>query len=68
LVKKFKSEGGDTLKALVGSSQGTYNFNDLVDEMRQGTKKGQKLYTTLYPLYEKEFKEHLDKNSEVEEE
>ena len=57
VVKKFESEGGDTLKSLVGTSKKEYNMNDLADEMRQGTRMGKALYTTLYQKYGPEFSE-----------
>lgn len=62
LVKKLESEGKDMLKAIVGSSKGTSSMKDLIDEMKQGTKIGQKLYTALYNLNEKEFKDYLSNN------
>ena len=62
VVKKFESEGGDILKALVGNSQKEYALKDMVDEMRQGTRVGQRVYTTLYRLNETEFRNYSEKS------
>lgn len=64
VVKKFESDSvlkdlvGVT-KPLVGAGQKEYNMGDFVDEMRKGTRIGQRLYTTLYQINEKEFKDYL---------
>ncbi len=63
LVEKHESESSlkdlvGTIKPLVGVGEKVYTVYDLVDEMRQGTKMGQRLYTELYSFYEKEY---LDK-------
>ncbi len=64
VVKKFESDSGlkdlvGATRPLVGAGQKEYSMNDLVNEMRQGTKLGQRMYTTLYCLNEAEFEEYL---------
>ena len=64
VVKTFESDSGlkdlvGATKPLIGISQKDYSINDLVDEMRQGTIYGKKLYITLYEIHEREFNDFL---------
>lgn len=64
IIKKFESENAinslvGTIKPLVAAGQKEYSIYNLVDEMKQGTKLGQRLYTTLYRLNETEFNNYL---------
>jgi hypothetical protein len=68
LFEKFESESAlkdlvGTMKPWVGAGEKEYTMHDLIDEIRHGTKMGQRLYTSLYPLYEKEFKDYLGKDN-----
>ena len=48
IIKKFEKEGGDRNKVLIGAGQKGYNMNELVEEMKQGTKLGRRMYETFY--------------------
>ncbi len=69
VVKKFESDSGlkdlvGVTKPLVGAGQKEYSMTDFVDEMRQGTRIGKRLYTTLYGIHEAEFNNYLVNQNE----
>ncbi|MEK6904968.1 MAG: hypothetical protein AABX24_01065 [Nanoarchaeota archaeon] len=64
IVKKFESDSGlkdlvGVTKPLISTGQKEYSINDLVDEMRRGTRIGKRLYTALYGIHENEFNDYL---------
>ena len=59
VLKKMEQEGMDTHQSLVGNSQGTYNARDMIEEMRNGTGVGRKMYESLFEREKTEFEKYL---------